>query len=386
VSTIELRGLTKRYGDVVAVNAIDLDVHDGEFLTLLGPSGCGKTTTLRMIAGLLRTDGGTVTVGGRVLASDDTFVPPEKRAMGMVFQSYAIWPHMSVERNVAYGLRLQGVPRKEITKRVEEALALVQMDGLGSRYPTALSGGQQQRVALARSLAIRPSILLLDEPLSNLDAKLREVMRFELKEIQQATGVTTVYVTHDQGEAMALSDRVVVMNHGNIEQVAPPGEVYHRPRTRFVANFIGVTNFIEGEVVTTDPVTMRLEGGEHLEVTALDPVREGDRVTVSVRPEDVGLLPDGEGEPNTFPAQIARTAFLGSYLDHEVKALGETLRIQTDWRQSLRSGDPGFVHFAPDRCVIVRESVAGDGNSSPDREADDSHVALRDTAAPIITP
>jgi putative spermidine/putrescine transport system ATP-binding protein len=240
-----LEGLTKRYGDQVAVSDLDLTVERGEFVSLLGPSGCGKTTTLQMIAGFVEPSAGRVTLEGADLLA----MRPNKRGLGIVFQSYALFPHISAAENVAFGLDMRGVEKAERARRVEEALALVGLSALADRYPRRMSGGQQQRVALARALVIRPSVLLLDEPLSNLDAKLREEMQIELRTIQRTVGTTTILVTHDQAEAMALSDRIVVMNNGRVEQIARPEEAYSRPATSFVASFLGKTNVFSGEVV-----------------------------------------------------------------------------------------------------------------------------------------
>src|SRR5882672_5100305 len=249
---ITIRGLSKsfgaREGDVAAVNDVDLEIKDNSFVTLLGPSGCGKTTTLRLIAGYIIPDHGSIEIDGRVMSSPGSVVPPEGRGMGMVFQNYAIWPHKTVFENVVFGLKLRKVPTAEAKKQVSEALALVNLAGLEARYPNELSGGQQQRVALARSLVVEPDILLLDEPLSNLDAKLRERMRTELKELQRRTGITFVYVTHDQAEALALSDQIAVIHSGRLQQFGSPDEVYTRPRNRVVADFMGHVNFLAGKM------------------------------------------------------------------------------------------------------------------------------------------
>src|SRR5947208_5740786 len=246
MSKLVLRGIEKRYGEVAAVDGIDLELREGEFVSLLGPSGCGKTTTLRMIAGFIEPTAGTIEMDGQVLSSPAGALPPEKRQMSMIFQSYAVWPNMTVEQNVAFGLELRKLPREETRRRVAEILEVVHMRHLAERYPAELSGGQQQRVALARAIVIKPQVLLLDEPLSNLDANLREEMRFEIRRLHDEFRINTVYVTHDQAEAMVTSDRIAVMNLGRIEQVADPHTLYNRPKPRFVAGFIGLRNFIEG--------------------------------------------------------------------------------------------------------------------------------------------
>ena len=245
---IEIRNLLKRFKKVVAVNHIQLDVNKGEMLTLLGPSGCGKTTTLRCIAGLERPEDGDIIIDGKSMISKK-FVEPSKRGIGMVFQNYAVWPHMKVYNNIIYGLKLDKIPRKQIQEKAKQVLELVGLDGFEERYPAQLSGGQQQRVALARALVRNPKVLLLDEPLSNLDAKLREELRFEIKSLVNRMGITSVYVTHDQAEAMVISDRIVVMDQGNVVQIGTPEEIYEKPANRFVADFIGTMNFMAGEVV-----------------------------------------------------------------------------------------------------------------------------------------
>jgi iron(III) transport system ATP-binding protein len=248
VSTLVLDNVSRRFGPVAAVDAFSLALGHGEFVSLLGPSGCGKTTTLRMIAGLLPPTEGTIAMDGVVISSPASSLPPEKRNMSMIFQSYAIWPNMTVAENVAFGLEVRRLSRAEIRVRVDRILDVVQMKDLGDRYPQELSGGQQQRVALARAIVVQPAVLLLDEPLSNLDANLREEMRYEIRRLHDEFRVTTVYVTHDQAEAMVTSDRIAVMNQGRVEQVDAPRALYSRPRTRFVAGFIGRTNFLDGEV------------------------------------------------------------------------------------------------------------------------------------------
>src|SRR3954465_2725512 len=246
MSKLVLRGIEKRYGDVAAVTGLDLELREGEFVSLLGPSGCGKTTTLRMIAGFIAPSAGTIEMEGQLLSSAAGVLPPEKRQMSMIFQSYAVWPNMTVEQNVAFGLELRKLPREDVRRRVGQILEVVHMGHLAARYPAELSGGQQQRVALARAIVIEPEVLLLDEPLSNLDANLREEMRSEIRRLHDEFRITTVYVTHDQAEAMGTSDRIVVMNAGRIDQVADPVTLYTKPQTRFVAAFIGRTNLLDG--------------------------------------------------------------------------------------------------------------------------------------------
>src|SRR3954454_10416188 len=280
MSKLVLRGIGKRYGDVAAVSGVDLELKEGEFVSLLGPSGCGKTTTLRMIAGFISPSAGTIEMNGQMLSSPSGVLPPEKRQMSMIFQSYAVWPNMTVAQNVAFGLELRELPREEVRRRTGEMLEIVHMGHLAARYPAELSGGQQQRVALARAIVIKPQVLLLDEPLSNLDANLREEMRFEIRRLHDEFHITTVYVTHDQAEAMVTSDRIAVMNQGCIEQVADPHTLYNRPKTRFVAGFIGRTNFIHG----VSDGTQVAFGPLSMPVAALDAVPPTGKVTFSVRP------------------------------------------------------------------------------------------------------
>jgi putative spermidine/putrescine transport system ATP-binding protein len=284
MSFLVLEGLTKRYGDQVAVDALDLTVERGEFVSLLGPSGCGKTTTLQMIAGFVEPSGGRVTLDGADLLA----MRPNKRGLGIVFQSYALFPHITAAENVAFGLDMRGIAKPERDRRVAETLALVGLSALADRYPRRMSGGQQQRVALARALVIKPSVLLLDEPLSNLDAKLREEMQIELRTIQRTVGTTTILVTHDQSEAMALSDRIVVMNKGRVEQIARPEEAYSRPATPFVASFLGKTNVFFGEVVESSAGPEFSLDGARFRLGAPGPAGP---TQARVRPERIALGP-----------------------------------------------------------------------------------------------
>ncbi len=286
--SVELREVSKRFGSVAVVESVSLQIRPGEFFSLLGPSGCGKTTTLRIIAGFVQPDAGEVFIGGRRV----THLPPNERDVNMVFQHYALFPHLTVEQNVAFGLEIQKLPRAQIRERVGWALELVRLSGLGSRYPHQLSGGQQQRVALARALVTQPSVLLLDEPLGALDLKLRQEMQWELKRLQRELKITFLYVTHDQGEALTMSDRLAVMNHGRVLQVGTPQEIYERPATRFVADFIGESNFLEGRVVGKDGERTLVQIGP-LRVAVLSdrPVALDQWVTVAVRPERIRLCP-----------------------------------------------------------------------------------------------
>ena len=289
MSQLVLRNVSRTFGSFTAVDNLNLSLQEGELVSLLGPSGCGKTTTLRMIAGFITPTTGTIEVDGRVISSPQSSLPPEKRQMSMIFQSYAIWPNMTVEENVAFGLKLRKVPAAEANKRVDDILQVVQLAALRGRYPAELSGGQQQRVALARAIVVKPSVLLLDEPLSNLDANLREEMRFEIRRLHDEFKMTMVYVTHDQAEAMVTSDRIAVMNKGRIEQLDAPFELYRNPKTRFVAGFIGRTNFLTGQS-RDDAVDF---GGFHIPLRDLGTTGPLPReVQISIRPQSIQLLRD----------------------------------------------------------------------------------------------
>jgi iron(III) transport system ATP-binding protein len=313
VAEVELKALTKRFGDHAAVDAVDLKIAEGEMVALLGPSGCGKTTTLRLIAGFLEPDGGEIVVGGKVLSAPGRTLAPERRNMSMIFQSYALWPHMTVRRNVAYGLEVRKLPAEEIARRVDEILKTARIGDLAERYPTELSGGQQQRVALARALIVEPETLLLDEPLSNLDANLREEMRYELRRFHDAFGSTTVYVTHDQADAMTTADRIVVMKGGRIEQAGTPFEIYDAPVSEFVARFVGGTNILRGPVLDASTISI---GGRPIRcgVGALAKGREG---ILSIRPRDVALEPDAGDQ--RLEAKILRQIYMGASRDYLVE-------------------------------------------------------------------
>jgi iron(III) transport system ATP-binding protein len=306
---------------VVAVDGVSLEIKEGELVTFLGPSGCGKTTALRIIAGFETPTSGRVLIGGQEVSH----LPPHTRNTAMVFQSYAIFPHLTVAENVAFGLEMRSVPKRDISTRVSAILDLVELGGLEHRAPEQLSGGQQQRVALARAIITEPRVLLFDEPLSNLDAKLREQMRAEVRSLQRRLGITSVYVTHDQAEAMALSDRIVVMEAGRVQQVGSPFEVYARPANRFVADFIGRVNFLEGRVATTSGGVARLDvRGSNLEVPSPGaPLSIGQPVTLVVRPETIRLLPTPPTGTPAFTGTIRRAVYLGSTVEYEI-GWGET--------------------------------------------------------------
>jgi len=352
---VTIKDLTKRYGDVAAVGGLSLQVKPGELVSLLGPSGCGKTTTLRLVAGFLKPEAGEIWVGDRCLSSPAVVVPPERRRMAMIFQSYALWPHMTVAANVAYGLRFKrGMAKADRELRVREILKVVQLSGFESRYPGELSGGQQQRVAVARSLVVEPEILLLDEPLSNLDANLREEMRFEIRRLHEAFGITTLYVTHDQAEAMVISDRIAVLHKGRVVQVGTAEELYQHPQNRFVAEFIGQTNLVDG--VVAEPGVMA-RNALRLRMASADP-SPGARVTVSIRPHQIVVVTDQKprGE-NRFHGTVQRVSYLGDTVDYQVQVAGSDLilRVAAPPLLRLRPGEAVTLAVAPAACIPLIE-------------------------------
>ena len=318
MSKLMLRNVSRTFGGYTAVDSLNLTLHEGELVSLLGSSGCGKTTTLRMIAGFITPTQGTIELDGEVISSPQSSLPPEKRKMSMIFQSYAIWPNMTVEENVGFGLKLRKVPAAEAKRRIDEMLEVVQLGRLRDRYPAELSGGQQQRVALARSMVVKPSILLLDEPLSNLDANLREEMRFEIRRLHDEFKMTMVYVTHDQAEAMVTSDRIAVMNQGRIEQIDAPYELYRNPKTKFVAGFIGRTNFLTGRSRAG-----AVDFGAFL-IPARALAADGqlpDEVQVSIRPQSIHLLrdkPAASDQRCCVEGSVQRRAYLGESWDYHI--------------------------------------------------------------------
>jgi putative spermidine/putrescine transport system ATP-binding protein len=347
---LDLNHLRKTFGNTVAVDRFDLHVERGEFVSFLGPSGCGKTTTLRMVAGFEQPTEGQIVIDGE----DMTDVPPNKRRLGMVFQSYALFPNMTVADNIAFGLKMQKAPSAQIKDRVKEMLALIQMPDYGERYTYQLSGGQQQRVALARALAIQPRVLLLDEPLSALDAKIRDELRNEIRRIQQTLGITTIYVTHDQEEALSLSDRVVVMNLGRVEQIGTPIEIYNQPATAFAAAFVGTVNTLRG-IATQDSQTVLVDG-KPVKVSAPAPhKRAGEPVAIHLRPENV-LLQNGAADYNHLPARVDNITFLGSIVRVQLNVGGNPLMsdVLNNPHLSLpRAGDTLTISFSPEACRIL---------------------------------
>jgi|Deesub1362A_J573_1020465.scaffolds.fasta_scaffold00012_118 spermidine/putrescine ABC transporter ATP-binding subunit len=353
---IKTVNIVKRFGNFVALRGVSLEIKDGEFFTILGPSGCGKTTFLRSIAGFERVDEGKIFFDDE----DVTYLPPHKRNTGMVFQNYALWPHMTVYDNIAYGLKVRKVPKEEIDKRVKEVLKMVHLEGMEKRTPHQLSGGQQQRVALARALVINPRVLLLDEPLSNLDAKLRLEMRAELKRLQKQLGITTIYVTHDQEEAMSISDRLAVMDIGVVKQVGTPEDIYNRPSDAFVANFIGQGTFIKGNVleIHDDKMLIELESGlGKVYAVPSDPTnapKEGETVLVTIRPENFEL--GSRKDMNNFEIDVYHVSFLGSKKRVQAEANGIKFLVDVDPDAVVSAGSRVKVWVDPRYTLAIRIS------------------------------
>jgi iron(III) transport system ATP-binding protein len=358
---VKVSNLNKMFGDNVVLDNVDFTIKDGEFFTLLGPSGCGKSTTLNCIAGLEEPTSGAIAVGDTPFVDTDKklFVPPEGRNLGMVFQSYALWPHKTIANNLAMPLQIRKVDKAEQRQLIDEALDKVGLLHLRERYPHQLSGGQQQRVALARALVYSPNVLLLDEPLSNLDAKLREQARAWLKRLQTDLGITTVYVTHDQDEALALSDRIAVMSHGHMIQVGTPVEIYETPATAEVAAFVGRCNFLEATVtdLTRGGVTVKLAAnGQQMVIETPEKVRVGDQITIAVRPEKLNVLPaDDVAMPgtNVISAEVLTTSYLGSRFEYDLKVGDHVVQVVND-----RGGLAGPVNLTvdPDACLIYTQA------------------------------
>lgn len=341
MAQVTMNDVQKIYGKTAALDSFSVTVKDGQFVTFLGPSGCGKTTSLRLVAGFIQATRGRICIGERTVseAEKNIFIAPEDRSVGMVFQSYAVWPHMNVFKNVAYPLKIKKLPKKEITRRVEQALELVKMPELIDRYPHQLSGGQQQRIALARSLIMTPQVLLLDEPFSNLDAKLREEMRLELKMLQKKTGITIIFVTHDQLEAMVLSDLVVVMQDGLIQQIGNPREIYQKPSNRFVADFIGTANFLE---VICEEKGVFLVGGPQkpLPITSPQDGHSG-KMMLMVRPEDVHLA----RKHGTLQATVEQKMFIGDAVLYILDIYGQSLRVKSNLKEEFSVSESIYINI-----------------------------------------
>jgi iron(III) transport system ATP-binding protein len=353
VAAVELKGLTKSYGESVAVAGVSLRIEHGQLVCLLGPSGCGKTTTLRLIAGFIEPSAGEIVVGGKVLSSPQRTVPPEGRNMSMIFQSYALWPHMTVAENVAYGLKIRRLDKATIDGKLKAILSTARLEALADRYPGELSGGQQQRVSLARALVVEPETLLLDEPLSNLDANLREEMRFEIRRLHDQYRYTTVYVTHDQAEAMTTADLIAVMNHGKVEQLGPPEEIYARPRSEFVARFIGGANILRGTALDGAQVSL---AGTALRTTGR-PLQAGRPVALSVRQHEIAIAAEKpQSLDNHLRAVVTRQVFLGSVRDYTLALDDKTeLRVTAPPGHDIAPGQSVWLHLPAEQCRALAE-------------------------------
>ncbi len=358
---VELVGVTKTFGETIAVDDVSLSIGRGEFITLLGPSGCGKTTTLRLIAGFIFPDNGQILINGEYMEEK----PAYERNLGMVFQNYALFPHMTAYENIAFGLKMRKFDKPEIDKKVKEALELVKLSGLDDRYPRQLSGGQQQRISLARALVIEPDVLLLDEPLSNLDLKLREAMRLELKDIYERIGITFVYVTHDQGEALTLSDRIAIMSRGKIMQIGTPNEVYEQPTNRFVADFIGEANIFNGKLVEFEEEQAKVVTNEGLTFYSSslsfekpEEVEKNSDVNLSLRPQKIRIERKKTQEKNSFQGKIQNIVYLGSTIKYHVIIDEKTRRFVIEQQISEgttlhKIGDEVYVEWTPENCLVL---------------------------------
>jgi iron(III) transport system ATP-binding protein len=360
MTAIRIKHITKRYeGGTLALDDVSLEVAEGEMFFLLGPSGCGKTTLLRTLAGFVQPDSGELFFGDQRI----TALPPRQRGAGMVFQTYALWPHLSVAKNVAYGLEVRGVAKAEIAQRVEKTLKLVQLEGFGERRPTQLSGGQQQRVALARAIVIEPKVLLLDEPLSNLDARLRDEMREEIRRLHQETRLTMVYVTHDQKEALALADRLAVMDRGKPVQVGTPREVYHRPKTRFIAGFLGECNFVTGTVHSQkgDNCSVETPLGTLVGQSPAGGIKKDTAVTCAFRPQDLTVA-EGGGNENRFSAEVEQASFLGELVHVRVRAGDSKTPLLLSGLPHavgrLKAGDAITLSVPKEQVVVLKDQAS----------------------------
>ena len=350
MSDLKIKNIYKKYGKTQILNGLSLDVKEGELVTLLGPSGCGKTTTLRCITGFLMPDKGNILIGNR----DITDIPPEKRGIGLVFQNYALWPHMTISENLSFGLKLKGMESSRIEEKVKEGLNIVKLDGYGDRYPRQLSGGQQQRVALARAIVLEPDILLLDEPLSNLDALLREQMRFEIGQIHRKYGITTVYVTHDQTEAMVISDKIVILDKGEIMQEGAPADIYSKPDNKFVAGFMGTTNFVPASVKENEGnnYVMMTEKGKLIKCFGPDRENSG-KGEIAVRPENISFCASSEEGDNIFNARVTRASYTGDMVDYELDFDGIPLRARGGVQKRSAAGDNVVIKIDPEQTPVL---------------------------------
>ncbi len=360
-TVLDVVNLSKHFGGGAAVENVTLRLRRGEVISLLGPSGCGKTTTLRCVAGFYRPDQGTITIGGRLVASAERFVAPEDRQIAMVFQNYVLWPHMTAFQNIAYGLKLRRLPRKEIAARVEEMIALLGLEGLAERYPHQLSGGQQQRVSVARSLVVRPQVLLLDEPFSNLDAKLRVQMRQEMRDLLSRLGTSALYVTHDQEEAMVLSDRILLMDRGRMIEEGTPQALFERPQTEFTARFFGVANFLPGVIEVENGVAaLRLDAiGTRVDLPLVPATRAGVRHVLGLRPDALEVEPGSGRAPPWFEGRIRSRYYVGGAVELEVTGpTGRAFHCRVSDPASYGWPDIVSLRIRPDRAVLFPESVA----------------------------
>lgn len=350
-TSVKIDHVTKKFGDTIAVNDVNLEIASGEFMSLLGPSGCGKTTLLSMILGILDITSGSILFNETRI----DYVPMHKRDVGMVFQNYALFPHMTIMDNVGFGLQMRKVPKRERITRVEEALRMVQLEDLAGRYPRQLSGGQQQRAALARALVVRPKVLLLDEPLSNLDAKLRKEMRIQLKRLHQEMGITTIYVTHDQEEALSLSTKVAVMSRGVVQQIGTPKDIFLHPGNHFVANFIGYANFFEGKIVEVQGGKIRFQSNKGFVLELRDDSQHhvGDEVMVTIKPENIKLVGDSSGH-NCLKGKVIVSDYVGNTTGYEIEsAYGDHLKANILGFEDLPGGKELNIYLEPEHLLIV---------------------------------
>ena len=358
MAILKVNNLSKSFGKVKAVREVTFEATEGKVLSLLGPSGCGKTTTLRCIAGFENPDRGEIYLDNRKITS----IPPEKRGIGMVFQNYALWPHMTVYGNLAFGLQIRKVPKPEIDKRIKKVLSMVQLEGYENRYPRQMSGGQQQRIAMARALVFEPEIMLLDEPLSNLDAQLREEMRFEFTELQKKLGITAVYVTHDQAEALVISDKIVILNQGEIVQSGSPKEIYSNPKNKFVAGFIAVTSFINGRIdsFTEEKKKVIVKTDDGLVIHGFNNSFDiGQKVSVAMRMNVIKFIHDeNRGDKNTvniFKGKIIQSSYLGNIIDYKIRMGKWEIRTNAEAKYDFKLGEEVIFHLPPEDIIVTRE-------------------------------
>ena len=358
MAILKVNNLSKSFGNVKAVQEVSFEATEGRVLSLLGPSGCGKTTTLRCIAGFENPDQGEIYLDDRKI----TPFPPEKRGIGMVFQNYALWPHMTVYGNLAFGLQIRKVPKPEINKRIKKILSMVQLEGYENRYPRQMSGGQQQRIAMARALVFEPDIMLLDEPLSNLDAKLREEMRFEFTELQKKLGITAVYVTHDQAEALVLSDKIVILDQGKIVQSGTPKEIFSNPKNKFVAGFIAVTSFMDGKVDSLaeeqKKIVVKTDDGLTIQGNNSN-LSVGQRVSVAIRMNAVHFVQDEDeiekNSVNLFKGKIIQSSYLGNIVDYKISVGNWIVRTNTEVKNNFKVGDEVKFYLPPEKIIVTLE-------------------------------